>query len=145
MIRIKVTRDGRPATAEELQAAVDGRPLPPQLDGDNAAQVVSGSWDELYKGRDGKERVVLLREQYDRLRNGQLGGFTWTNQALSAGGWLTLWRPIPGKLIFKARMEWPGGECVNGWISTNAQGALKNLEEALAKDCADEMIKNGAV
>ena len=64
---------------------------------------------------------------------------TWTDQALSAGGTLTVLQAVPRKRIFKAVMTWPDEKPVRGEIAMDAAGAMANLERALARDAAQEI------
>ena len=70
---------------------------------------------------------------------------TWTTCALNAGGRLTVEQVVKGKTIFRAQMDWPGEKPVRGKIAMSTLGALINLEAALTDDCANDMLKSGAV
>lgn len=64
---------------------------------------------------------------------------TWTDQSLNAGGTLTVLQVLPHKTIFKAIMTWPDEKPIRGEIAMDCEGALKNLERALAEDAAKEI------
>ncbi len=51
MNTIRVMRDGRPATDEELQAAVEGRPLPPSACSPQIVQILIAPNDAIWQGR----------------------------------------------------------------------------------------------
>jgi hypothetical protein len=63
----------------------------------------------------------------------------WTTKALVAGGILTVRTAIRRKSMMQAKMKCPGEKAILGKISLSMNGALDNLEAALAQDCAEEM------
>ena len=64
---------------------------------------------------------------------------------MQAGGMLSVTTAMPGKSIFRARMDWKGETPIVAEISTSLGGALENLDGYLMEDAADEMVKTGQV
>jgi hypothetical protein len=61
---------------------------------------------------------------------------THISAAIWNGGQLLLKQAMPGKSIFHAQVTFPNGDGAIGKIALSEDGALQNLEDALALEAA---------